>query len=84
MFGVGYNMTIEKLNPTSFDSVHMTDIVTSLVREAIVLTDVGAEMTFQLPFAASGNFASLFSQMDRGMSKLGIRSYGTYHHPLTH
>ena len=63
-FGVGYKLTIEKASATDFNSKAMDQLVTSHVTEATILTDVGAEMTFQLPFAASEKFQKLFEIFD--------------------
>ena len=63
-FGVGYNMTIEKRNALTFNSTAMRDVVASHVPQASLLTDVGTEMTFQLPFAASENFQEMFRNLD--------------------
>jgi energy-coupling factor transporter ATP-binding protein EcfA2 len=75
-FGVGYNMTIEKRDPTRFDSAAMRAFVEKRVPDCKFLTDVGAEMVVQLPFGSSNKFASLFDAMDKDEAKLGIRSYG--------
>ena len=75
-FGVGYNMTVEKLDANNFDSVQLERFVCTHVPEAKVLTDVGTEMTFQLPFSASGKFQRLFEAFDVAMKNLGLQSYG--------
>ena len=75
-FGVGYNMTVEKKNATTFDSKAMTDVVTTCVPSATLLTNVGTELTFQLPFNSSANFRSLFEHIDNNEAALGVQSYG--------
>lgn len=76
MFGVGYNMTIEKKDATRFNSAAMKELVKSHVPDCNLLTDVGAEMTFQLPFASASKFQNLFEYMDINEAALGLESYG--------
>jgi ATP-binding cassette, subfamily A (ABC1), member 3 len=76
MFGVGYNMTMEKVDAISFEADKVEALITSRVPDAKVLTNVGAEMTIQLPFASSSQFEPLFSYIDDNSDALGIRSYG--------
>ena len=75
-FGVGYNMTIEKADPSKFKAEPMEQLVLSLIPEAKVLTDVGTELTFQLPFSSSASFPTLFESIDTNEQSLGVRSYG--------
>ena len=76
MYGVGYNMTLEKKNATTFNSKKMITKVTNEISEATLLTDVGTEMTFQLPFNASPKFPTLFDHIDSNFEELGLASYG--------
>ena len=76
-YGVGYNMVIEKLNPLTFNSKTVQNIVTEYIPEAKLLTDAGAEISFQLPLTSSANFQPMFDYLDdNGESSLGVRSYG--------
>ena len=75
-FGVGYNMSIEKKSAVGFNSNRMAAFVTSIVPLANLLTDVGTEMTFQLPFNSSSDFPRLFEGIDENEDELEIRSYG--------
>ena len=75
-FGVGYNMVVEKKDAINFKSQDFQRFVTSVIPDAVVLTDVGTEMTFQLPFSASSKFQKLFEEFDLSMDKLGLHSYG--------
>jgi len=75
-YGVGYNMTVEKKSPIGFNSKLLVDTITAKVPEALVITDAGKEISFQLPFAASSSMPALFEQMDRTLDNLGIESYG--------
>lgn len=75
-FGVGYNMTIEKKNSNTFDSNAVTEVVMSHIPTAALLTNVGTELTFQLPFSSSENFKPLFEHMDANEEALGVQSYG--------
>ena len=75
-FGVGYNMTIEKKDATAFNSEVMTEVVMSRIPSASVLTDVGTELTFQLPLNCSNQFQPLFEYIDTNEGALGVQSYG--------
>ena len=76
--GVGYNMTIEKNHAAQFDSSRMSDLVLSHIPSATMLTDVGTELTFQLPLDSTGHFQALFDQIDSNDKVLGVQSYGEY------
>ena len=54
------------------------------IPEAAVLTNVGAELTFQLPFNTSDRFVSLFTEFDDHKKELGITTYGVSVTLLTH
>lgn len=75
-YGVGYNMTVEKENVNTFNSKHFVQLVHGMIPEAKMLTDVGTELTFQLPFHSSKQFQSLFAFMDQHKQEVGIQSYG--------
>eukprot|EP01038_Epipyxis_sp_PR26KG_P008312 gene8312-11246_t len=75
-YGVGYNMTIEKLNATNFDSQSVVSAIHGFVPEAVVLTDVGTELSIQLPLGSSNKFQVLFEYIDQNLENLGVRSYG--------
>jgi len=51
-------------------------IVCGSVPEATLLTNVGTEMTFQLPLGASGSFMAMFHLLDHLAKTGGIVSYG--------
>lgn len=76
MYGVGYNMTMEKSDPMNFRNGNVLDLIHGRVPDAKVVTDVGAELTVQLPFSSSGQFQNLFEYLDDNLDSLGIRSYG--------
>jgi ATP-binding cassette, subfamily A (ABC1), member 3 len=76
MFGVGYNMTIEKLDTTSFNETKFMKTVHNVIPDAKLLTNVGTEVTVELPFTSSQLFETLFSHFDDHLADLGIHSYG--------
>mmetsp|Transcript_5406 Transcript_5406/g.5529 ORF Transcript_5406/g.5529 Transcript_5406/m.5529 type:complete len:1838 (-) Transcript_5406:556-6069(-) len=76
MFGVGYNMTIEKRDATNFDETKFMNAVHKVIPEAKLLTNVGTEVTVELPFSSSKLFESLFISFDDSLQELGIHSYG--------
>jgi ATP-binding cassette, subfamily A (ABC1), member 3 len=75
-YGVGYNMTIEKKNVSTFKSAAVARLVRQHIPEAKMLTDVGAELTFQLDFKSSHLFQALFEAFDVQQDELGVESYG--------
>uniref|UniRef100_A0A7S3XYS2 ABC transporter domain-containing protein n=1 Tax=Heterosigma akashiwo TaxID=2829 RepID=A0A7S3XYS2_HETAK len=52
------------------------DLVAHHVGGAKLLSNVGAEMSFQLPQESSKNFPSLFFELDERLPDLGIGTYG--------
>eukprot|EP01036_Dinobryon_divergens_P035789 gene35789-46440_t len=75
-FGVGYSMTLEKKEALNFNTARLTSMITSNIPDAKLLTDVGTEISFQLPFNASSKFQKLFEAFDTSLDELGLRSYG--------
>ncbi len=61
--------------PESVDDT-LRDIVTDAVSEANLLTNVGTEMSFQLPLGASSNFKPMFEALDREVEQGTIETYG--------
>jgi ATP-binding cassette, subfamily A (ABC1), member 3 len=54
----------------------ITDTVRKHVAVAEPLSNVGAEQSFRLPFAASANLADMFEDMDANRDHLGVVEYG--------
>jgi hypothetical protein len=54
----------------------LAGIVDGSVPEATLLTNVGTEMSFQLPLGAASSFAPMFQQLDAEMENGGIVTYG--------
>eukprot|EP01038_Epipyxis_sp_PR26KG_P005748 gene5748-7937_t len=82
-FGVGYTLTIVKQSQEKqskeilFEiSSKITSVVTKHIPEAQVLSDVGAEQSFRLPFEASSRFVRLFSELDEAKAESSIQEYG--------
>ena len=75
-YGVGYNMTIEKNSAVGFDSSGVLKKIKQIVPDASIMTDVGTELTVQLPFASSQKFEELFAEIDASQQDLDMASYG--------
>jgi hypothetical protein len=75
-YGMGYSMIVEKQDAIMFDSSNFISVLKSQIPEAKLLTDVGTEISFQLPFSSSSLFQSLFEYFDANGKNLGISSYG--------
>ncbi|KAJ0412877.1 hypothetical protein ATCC90586_002507 [Pythium insidiosum] len=75
-FGAGYTLTIVHGDAAHAAPARIRELVTAHVASARVLSDVGAELAFQLPLEASVQFPALFDALDDGRAALGVRSYG--------
>jgi len=62
-----------KYNPSD---QKLIEVVKSSVRSATLLSNVGTEMSFQLPIGASAQFAPMFEGLDVEVEKGTITSYG--------
>ena len=74
-YGAGYCLTMIKVEG-SCDEQAVKATVKKMVPAATVLSDVGAEISFQMPIAASKKFPALFNALDANKQKLGIDEYG--------
>ena len=87
-YGVGYQLTIEKLKgkqhgkngepPVKLEANDeaLVDIVQTAVPEASLLSNVGSEMTYQLPMGAASKFGPMFEGLDSEVDKGTVGSYG--------
>eukprot|EP00457_Paulinella_chromatophora_P000735 gb/GEZN01000735.1/.p1 GENE.gb/GEZN01000735.1/~~gb/GEZN01000735.1/.p1 ORF type:complete len:1181 (-),score=199.45 gb/GEZN01000735.1/:231-3473(-) len=82
-YGVGYNMTVSRKQPGVVDGKFLTELVQSFVPKASVLSDVAGEVSYRLPFSASGQFPALFDAMDADVkqdatrpTRLNIKNFG--------
>jgi ATP-binding cassette subfamily A (ABC1) protein 3 len=73
-YGVGYCMTLVKEPHAKVDEV--TKLVQARVPEATMLSSVGSELSYSLPFKASAVFPQLLGEIDARMPKLGLVNYG--------
>jgi ATP-binding cassette subfamily A (ABC1) protein 1 len=73
-YGAGYNFTLVK--DEGCKEVKLIEFVSSKVPSARVLSNVGAEIAFQLPLDSSSCFASMFEQLDANLKEFGILQYG--------
>lgn len=53
----------------------INDLVRLHVREARLLSSVGAEVSFQLPYDSSGAFQAMLTEIDARKSDFGISRY---------
>ncbi|KAG7399525.1 hypothetical protein PHYBOEH_008650 [Phytophthora boehmeriae] len=77
-YGAGYNFTLVKSSdPTApCKEAELKTLVTARVPMAKVLSNVGAEIAFQLPLDATASFPQLFEELDEKLGELGVLSYG--------
>ncbi|KAG7367345.1 multidrug ABC transporter ATPase [Nitzschia inconspicua] len=91
-YGVGYQLTIEKQpssaakasnsegqsdmkNDAAIDQ-KIDHIVKGCVPEASLLTNVGTELSYQLPLGSASNFMQMFDKLDDQVTNNGIVTYG--------
>ncbi|TYZ68281.1 hypothetical protein PybrP1_002937 [[Pythium] brassicae (nom. inval.)] len=73
-YGAGYNFTLVK-----HESCRESDLITFVmmsVANAKILSNVGAEISFQLPLDSTGQFATMFEALDDRLAEFGVLSYG--------
>eukprot|EP00299_Pterocystis_sp_00344_P002494 c12818_g1_i1.p1 GENE.c12818_g1_i1~~c12818_g1_i1.p1 ORF type:complete len:1215 (-),score=255.25 c12818_g1_i1:43-3321(-) len=73
-YGQGYNLTITKL--ANCNQATLANTVTSRIHGARMLSDVGTELTFQLPVAEAQNFPQLLHILETEKEQLMIQEYG--------
>ena len=73
-FGVGYNLTIEKT--TQHEAPQIDEFIFDRIPNAIKLSEVSSETSFQLPNSSIGLFKSFFEEIDNNLGYLEIKSYG--------
>ena len=74
-FGVGYNLTLVK-EDVNVDSLPIIDLVIKGVHNGKLLSNVSAEIKFELPMTSIDKFPSLFDTLDSKLKELKIISYG--------
>ncbi|KAG0616755.1 hypothetical protein M758_5G140000 [Ceratodon purpureus] len=74
-YGVGYNLSMTRSNPSCNDSA-VTELVKRHVPQAIPLSSAGGEMSFQLQSTNKAAFAQLFQELEKNLDVLHIGSYG--------
>ncbi len=86
-FGVGYQLTIEKVKSSKGSSTpdlvglgehdeKLMNLVESNVPDANLLTNVGSELSYQLPIGASSQFGPMFKALDEEVERGTLTSYG--------
>lgn len=66
----------ERVGSSSAKDKRLKNIVLESVSEASLLSNVGTEMSFQLPIGAASEFKSMFEQLDDEVDDGGIVTYG--------
>ncbi|KAJ8577610.1 hypothetical protein ON010_g1598 [Phytophthora cinnamomi] len=76
-FGVGYRLSFVRQSEanTALHARSARLLVQQHVPQAIVASDVGTELSFQLPFEASAGFPALFCDLESRQHELGILSF---------
>uniref|UniRef100_K3WG92 ABC transporter domain-containing protein n=1 Tax=Globisporangium ultimum (strain ATCC 200006 / CBS 805.95 / DAOM BR144) TaxID=431595 RepID=K3WG92_GLOUD len=84
-FGVGYRLSFVQAQkashstPTESKGCGSAQSLHSLIRQHVpkakVDTDIGTELTFQLPFESSSSFPALFEEIESKQQDLGVLSF---------
>ncbi|RLN46989.1 hypothetical protein BBJ29_006669 [Phytophthora kernoviae] len=77
-YGAGYNFTLVKSSDPAAPckEAQLQTFVKARVPTANVLSNVGAEIAFQLPLDSTASFPQLFEELDEKMGEFGVLSYG--------
>ncbi|CAG9326092.1 unnamed protein product [Blepharisma stoltei] len=77
-YGVGYYLTIVKEVGIASKShtQKVTDFIQSYIPDATAMSDVHAEISFQIPSSSSDKFTTFFADLDANLKDLQLRSYG--------
>lgn len=67
---------VDELTTASSQRRKLKRVVTDTVRDAVLLSDVGSELSFQLPLSASTAFVPLFVELDKQIETKAIDCYG--------
>lgn len=73
-FGVGYNLVIAKENKDP--NPRVDEFIKERIPDAIKLSEVSSEVTYQIPQTESDKFESFFTDLDQSLRDLRIKSYG--------
>ncbi|CAM9341769.1 unnamed protein product, partial [Choristocarpus tenellus] len=69
-------IVVLKVTAGGVSGEHLHDMITSHVPEASLVSSVGAERNYRLPFHAASAFVSMFNAIDRKKEELGVAGYG--------
>lgn len=75
-FGAGYRLICTRQMDGRCDASAIEALLRRHVPDVKMLTDVGAEMTFQLPTNRSSAFPAMLRQLDEQLQMLGVQEYG--------
>ena len=75
-YGAGYRLICTRQMDARCDATAIEALLRRHVPEVKMLTDVGAEMTFQLPTDRSSAFPAMMRQLDEQVHVLGVQEYG--------
>eukprot|EP00039_Didymoeca_costata_P018273 m.332823 g.332823 ORF g.332823 m.332823 type:complete len:1854 (-) comp17014_c0_seq1:237-5798(-) len=73
-YGVGYHLTLAKGN--GFNDLEVKKSISTIVPDAAIQADVGAELSYVVPQAESSKFPALFADLENKKDEYGIESIG--------
>ncbi|OWZ23178.1 ABC transporter [Phytophthora megakarya] len=72
-YGVGYRLSFVKQKDGAGRVIEA--LIQQHVPQAVIASDIGTELTFQLPFEASAGFPALFRELESRQHEFGISSF---------
>lgn len=73
-YGVGYNLVIAKKSRNPAPQVD--EFINRYITDAKKMQEVSSEIQYQLPTSSASQFKTFFTEFDRSLDTLDIRSYG--------
>ena len=75
-YGAGYRLVCSRQMEANCDAYAVEAVLQKHVEAAKLLTNVGAEMTYQLPTGAVRAFPKMLRELDVAKAQLGLQEYG--------
>ena len=77
LYSVGYTLTAVKESQLQTEAdVKIETTIRSFISSAEVVSNVGSEISFRLPFESCVNFADMLFHLDNNKLSIGIKEYG--------
>jgi ABC-type multidrug transport system ATPase subunit len=75
-YGTGYHLTLTTQRGQTVGSAPVLSLINKHVPDAKLITDVGSEISLQLPTEDSVKFPAMFNELDASLASLKLEEYG--------